>query len=293
VDITTWEIGSNFVPIYVVRWQQLVLYRGEDGPPKFDPIGSIHFVAPERRILQMDVNRAKYIARNALTVPDRDRLLQQTDDPEVRELWFTTEPYKAAAMKTMLGEVNWAARSLGLPEKLPIEPSALRDVVIGTPYTADHQGSFATVFTEKYSYRATQKLTLISRAYSPGEEQHHFASIRTRYTMPLSRVNTNAVYCLATQWLAALSVDLRRLEADHPSRITVPWVLGGQFLPLYTVEWSKPIEHSSRRDVAAKVEVLEPERSLEQLVIEKPEYMMRPPITVPDRDKLLRQSNAK
>lgn len=294
VDISAWEIGGKFVPVYLVRWQKLALYRGNSSPPKFESIASIQFVAPERRILQMRVNQAKYIRRKPLTVPDRDRLLQKTDDPKLRELWFTTEAYKAAALKVMLNEVNWAARALRLPENLPIEASNLTDVIIGTPFTADHQGYFATVRTEQYGFSAGQKLRSIGRPYRfTGAEEHYIASLRLRYTMPKSRMNPTSAYNLATQWLAAVSVDLKRLEADYPSRITVPWDFGDQSVPLFTIEWSKPIEGSRRRDVAARVEVLEPERSLEQLIIEKPEYMTRGPIVVPDREKLLKVTNEK
>ncbi len=294
VDISAREIGGNFVPVYLVRWQKLAQFRGDSSPPKLESVASIQFVAPERRILQMRVNQAKYIRRKALTVPDRERLLQSSDDPKLRELWFTTEAYRAAALKLMLEEVNWAARALRLPEQLPIESSDLTDMLIGTPFTADHQGCFVTVYTEKYCYGAGQKLTAIGRPYLfTGEEEHYIASLRTRHAVPRSRMNPTGAYNLATQWLAAVSVDLKRLEADYPHRITVPWDLGDYCVPLFTVEWSKPIEGSGRRDVAAMVEVLEPERSLEQLVIERPEYMARGPIVVPDRGKLLQATKEK
>jgi hypothetical protein len=106
--------------------------------------------------------------------------------------------------------------------------------------------------------------------------------------LPKTRLNGATSYALARQWLAALSVDMKRLEADYPSRVYLTWDMGDRFVPLYTVEWSRPVENSSRRDVAATVEVLEAERSLEQLAIEKPEYMTRAPLVVPDRDMLLK-----
>jgi hypothetical protein len=290
VDISAWEIGGKFVPIYVVRWQQLAAHRGDNGLSKYEPIASVHFIAPQCQLLQMDVNQTKYIKRKPVTVADRYSLLQKTDDPKLRELWFTTEAYKAAALEVMLKEVNWAAGALRLQENLPIQSSNLTAVIIGTPYTADHQGSFATVFTGNYSYGAGQKLTAIGRSHRyPEEERHYLAAIRTRYTIPRTQANSNAVYTLAAHWLTALSVDLKRLEADYPCRISVPWNLGELFVPLYTVEWSKRVERSSRREVAVKMEILEPERSLEHLVIEKPEYMTRASLIVPDRAKLLKQ----
>jgi hypothetical protein len=294
VDVSAWVIGNRFVPIYVVRWQRLGLYRGDQGPPEFESIGAVNLVAPERRLLQMDMDRARDIKRKPLAVPDRDRLLQQADDPRLRELWFTTEAYKAAALEVALKEVNWAAHALTLPEHLPIRSSDLASTTIGTPYVADHGGAFAIITTSNYTYQARAKLASVRRTYlDPGDERHRLALIRTRYTTALSQANSNLVYSLAARWLMALSVDLNRLEAEYPHRISVSWCFGDRFVPLYTVEWSKPIERSSRRDVAASIELLEPERSLEHLVIEKPEYITRPPLVVPDRDKLLKPTSKK
>jgi hypothetical protein len=158
---------------------------------------------------------------------------------------------------------------------------------MGTPYTADHHGLFATVFTGKYGYRAGEKILAVGRPDRYGQEQHYIATIRTRYTMPKSRMNPDAAYNLATQWLAAVSIDLKRLEAAYPHEVSPLWMLEDKFVPYYIVEWVKPFPNSRVRDVAAVVEVLEPERSLEALLIEKPEYMKRGPIIVPNREKLL------
>ena len=292
MDITPWAIGNKFLPVYTVSWRKLASMRGDDSPPKLDSLATIQFIVPEQRVLQLDVHQAKYIKRKPLAVPDRDRLLQEANDPKLRELWFTTEAYQAAALKVMLQEANWAARALRLPEKFPIEPSDLTEKIIETPFVASHQGRFALVHTEKFNYEAGQKLFAVSRLHPSGEDQY-LAAIRAKYTMSRSGAKAGPVYGLATQWLAAISIDLKRLEADYPSQITVPWNLGDQYVPLFTVEWVKPIAGTRRRDVAVIVELLEPERLLESLVVEKPEYMAPPPPVVPDRDKLLQAMHAK
>jgi hypothetical protein len=296
VQISAWEIGAKFVPIYRVSWEQLVAFRSDSSPPKFQPIASIEFVAPERRILELTVSQSKYIKRKPLSVPQRDGLLQQTSDPKLREFWFTTEQYKTVALETMLKEVNWAAQALHLPEKLPVESSNLTDVILGTPYEAD-RGFFSLIRTENYAYSAGPKFKLVGRNRhnaQEGEQEHFIASIRKRYTMPRGQINTNAAYTLATNWLAAISVDLKRLQTDYSVEISPLWVseTGSHCVPLYTVEWVRPIEHSQRRDVAVTVELLEPERLLERISIEKPEYLDRPPLVVPNRDKLLSDTNA-
>lgn len=288
VEIGAWEIGKDFVPVYSVSWRRLSSSRADLSPPKLEALAFIQFVEPERRVVRLTVNQAKYVDRKPLVVADRDSLLQKTDDPKLRELFFTTQAYKEEATKVMLKEVNWAAHALGLAEAFPVRASNLTDIVIGTPYVADHQGLFAMVCTEKYNYGARQKLMAVSRPCRfRGEEDNYIASLKIRYAKPRSQLNPRIAYTLATQWLASISVDIERLEMDYPSEINPLWISEDQFVPLYTVEWVKGIEGSRRRDVAAMVEVLEPERSLEQLLVERPEYMTRAALVVPDREKLL------
>jgi hypothetical protein len=289
VEISAWEIGGKFVPLYRVRWRQLGAYRAQIGPPEPQSIAGVEFLAPEHRLLQMDVNQEKYLKRKPLTVPGRDGLLQQADDAKLRELWFTTEPYKAAALNAMLKEVNWLASALRLREDLPIGCTNITYSIIGTPFAAD-RGYFATVRTANYAYHASEKMSSVRRYRCDGEEERFIASLRTRYALPKDRLSTRAAYSLATQWLAAASVDLKRLEADYSPEVNPMWISETQFCPLYTVEWAKRIEGSRTRHVAAKVEVLEPERSLQMLSIERPEYMARARIVVPDREKLLKSS---
>lgn len=286
-EISFWEVGSRFVPVYSVVWRRLAAFRG-DSQPKLEALASIQLLVPEQRVIRMNVKQAKYIKRSQLKVADRDRLLQQTGDSKLRELWFTTEQYKAAVVEAILREANWAASALHLPEQLPIVSSNLTEVKIGSPYMADHGGNFATIGTEKYRYSAGEKLNYVGRSHADyGGEEYYFASLINRYAMPSDRFNPAMAYNLATQWLSALTVDLKRLETEYRSEVSPVWMSEGKFIPLYKVEWVRPVTGSRRRDVAVMVEILAPENTLEQIHIVKPEYMTRSPLVLSNRESLL------
>ena len=290
-EILAWEVGDKFVPVYSIRWHQP--YDITSGPPA---PAFVQLLAPERRLLQMHVESEKHLRRKRLVVPNRDRLLQQTEDPQMRQMWLTTEAYKQAALLVMLEEVNRICRALTLPERLPVRVSDLRKVIIETPFVSDHIGHFGTVRTDNYAYGAeAYKLVHVTRATSEEQQRADREVFRKRYSVPEAQLNTNAAYRLATQWLAAASVDVAALERDYQVQIR-PWDWHpnqgsrGRFTPLYELRWERTVGRLLER--AVYMEVLEPERQLETLRVEKPEYITRPPFTVPDRDRLLSQTNA-
>jgi len=68
-----------------------------------------------------------------------------------------------------------------------------------------------------------------------------------------------------------------------------PWNLeDGRFVPLYRVHFFQ----GQNEDDLAVVEVLEPERSLIEFSVKKPEYIHRRALAVPNREKLLSHAPA-
>jgi hypothetical protein len=172
----------------------------------------------------------------------------------------------------MVNEANRLCGELGLPEKLPIQRSNLTKIWIDTPFVSERLGRFGTICTENYTYtaRCANKLASISR-YTLDEHRDLY-HLKMRWRMPRASIDTNAAYAMATQWLAAVSVDVKEIERNYRPVVHL-WDLGHEVVPLYTVQWIKGDNHL---DSAATVEVLEPERSLRQLSVERPEYFKRP-----------------
>jgi hypothetical protein len=182
---------------------------------------------------------------------------------------------------------------MGLPEKLPLRTSDLNVVTIQTPFIADHCGNFGAISTEHFIYSAYSgnKLCAIGENSDISDEWNYYYTLKERYLAPLSQFDSNAPYKLATQWLAGASVDIKALEHDYKVLITAR-VLGQTFVPLYKVQWVKGLEVPDIYDCAATVELVEPERSLKFLSVEKTDYIKREPLVVPNREKLLSQTNA-
>jgi len=115
----------------------------------------------------------------------------------------------------------------------------------------------------------------------------------------LSQMNTNAAYQLATQWLKAFCVDVKALERD--SRVEIlPYTPVGpdKFIPLYWIRWMQPdtlvnaaIKGAPEQDAVATVRLVEPEHLLLQLQVDRQEYIKRKPLVVPNRARLLQETD--
>jgi hypothetical protein len=66
VNIQVWRPGGQFIPLYVLRW-----LNGEG-----NVIAQVDLVEPESFLAQLYVTDGKYIQRDALTVHDREKLLE-------------------------------------------------------------------------------------------------------------------------------------------------------------------------------------------------------------------------
>ena len=83
-------------------------------------------------------------------------------------------------------------------------------------------------------------------------------------------------------------MDVQALDRECALHVT-PWDLGNSFVPLYEVAWAGT--NSDREGVAVAVELLEPERLLKSLMVQKSQYMNRPPLKIENRQHLLSLTN--
>lgn len=189
-------------------------------------------------------------------------------------LMFTTMVYQNAALWKVIAEANAVAKALHLPENLPITESNIVGCYI-TPYGMTQIiKAVGNVTTSNYTYCVS-----VGNKFSYVESVHQDADIWRwyhEYSWPISRLDTNAAYQLATQWLDAVSMDVKGLNADCDVHV-VPSALRGQgtnavFLPVYWVFWTKGgLGHGS----IASVEVFAPTKALMQLRVEDSEYILR------------------
>ena len=213
-------------------------------------------------------------------------------------VFFTTRAYQAEAFRLVLQEANQVAKELELPEKLPI-------TVSNTVY------AFITPFGDAYANKRLGNIT--TRHYSYGVEQgYKFSELcimdldklcfgyRESYQLPREEFDTNSAYCLATQWLAAVHVDVEALNRECQVEVEVNpfWnriKRGGKlretFVPIYDVHWLSPKNIAEKVGDIVMVEMFTPTKTLLQLSVQDPKYVLRPSLVVTNLAYLLSQTN--
>jgi len=206
--------------------------------------------------------------------------------------------YRKEAMKLILAEANQVAQALQLPERLPIRESDLAEFFLSPlPYARD-EGAIGNVMTRNYVYSLARANKL---CYVIGTHQlDDCVQWEKNYLWPLSRVDTNAAYQMATQWLSAASMDVAALNRDFHLSIKTDTVYTrpppGKFVPVYSVAWCKPYEPipgvifsgpNPKWESVASVSLFLPTKTLIQLRVEDPKYILRPTVTSTNLDAFL------
>jgi len=211
------------------------------------------------------------------------RLISESEESVLRHLadWrFTTKAYQDEALRLMIKEANKVARELGLREQLPISRSNLIEIYIGPPALV----RLGFVSTSNYAYNVDRQFSGLTQR-NLGET---LDQVKAAYTWPISRLDTNKAFQVATQILRAIRMDAAALNRDCRREIYAPKpeALGGtHFFPDYWVTWRKAGE------LVAFIEFVEPTRCIRQLVVKDPKYVLRERIRVPNLARLLNQTN--
>jgi hypothetical protein len=208
------------------------------------------------------------------------------------KLNFTTPAYRKEALRLIIEEANRVAQELNLPENLPITESNLVEVFISPPQMA--KIGFGNITTSNYTYYVTvgDKFSYLDKRFDNVMNEDR-DKLKEQYLWPMSRMDTNAAYQVATQWLAAASMDVPAIIRDcdvHVEAFTPEGKNGAHFVPLYRVYWMQ--KKGGSLGSTALVEFFEPTKTLRQLRVNKSEYILRPSLQITNADFLLSQTNA-
>lgn len=212
------------------------------------------------------------------------------DGKYTHALFFTTPAYHDEALKLVLQEANEVAKALHLSEKLPITRADVVHAFIGPFGYAYVNHSLGNITTRNYFYNVRDGYKFSNLAREGVVEMCR--RYQEEYLWPLVRMDTNAAYRLATQWLAAVSVDVKALSRDH--RVTVicdhDYVFAppGKFVPVYVVSW---LNDPGVMRGGAYVRLFEPTETLLELSVDDPKYILRKPLVVTNLAFLLTQTN--
>jgi hypothetical protein len=198
---------------------------------------------------------------------------------------YSTPQYHQAALEAVIQEASQVAVELRLPEQLPIAKTNLVGTFIGPFGYNVLRGRIGNITTTNYTYYLSvdNKFSYLDNMH----QEEYFRQYQTHYEWPISQINTNQAYQLATQWLEAVSMDVEGLNRDC-SLMVVPYNYfpspKGKFVPLYFVVWTRK---DLRYGDTASVIVFVPTKQLLSLRVEDGRYILRKPIAIPDLDALL------
>ena len=202
------------------------------------------------------------------------------------EPMFTTPAFESEAFRLVLEEANRVALELRLPEPSPITRSNLTRAFI-SPFGYTYiRKKIGNITTSNYCYGVEQGYKFSDLGVARYDER--CKEYYDNYQWPITRLDTNTPYHLATQWLAAVHMDVAGLSRECDVHVGVDPYWNGvelgqipkkQFTPMYYVWWAPRSPASRTKTGAAQVELFLPTRTLLQLDVYDPKYILRPPLT--------------
>jgi hypothetical protein len=234
--------------------------------------------------------------------------------------------WRETVMERMLAEANWAADRLKLTIKRPIEAADIQQVFVASPangvlqqakpsYLPDTiygqhifdsdiprgsrlralkiglRGNFATT---NFEFEFDEgKLGRVLRLSCPNVE--YYARDLDKLVGKPSLINSAQAYQLATQWLAAVDVDLAVLEkarmpqAVHQLEYQPPGAANSVFLPIFYVDWGTNFtglnyiwfnKKNAPWHPSVEVEILGTTKELQNLRIADPSFSRRLPVLI-------------
>jgi hypothetical protein len=203
--------------------------------------------------------------------------------------------YKFVAMTLMLTEANFFCSKTGLSPGHSFTEAAVRQGShVGLFNPKDFGGSIVTgqyLFGFGWGHLANFR----KRGFMPQDSDQAIRERNLELAKFSSLIDTNGAYDLATNWLAALGLDLAKLERKYRLNFIqwrhYPEGTGGKviMLPVYTVEWRGVILRSQpkRESAVVSVAVFGATKELVESHVLDDSLFLRPRIRVKDPEKLL------
>lgn len=207
----------------------------------------------------------------------------------------TSLAYKLLVLHLMLGELDHFAKHLRLDSLRSVDPVDVSELYVA-PVRFEFGGSFET-HGYAVSFREGRLWNIVKKKFTA--DRSFLESYSDWATTP-SMIDSKTAYMTATQWLAAISVDVEVLETRHKpaiSQLEVETRLlpkgslakrasrQTSLLPLFTIRWGdETIAADGRRlpKPPVVVRVLGTTKELVELSVFEGSVSLRPPLAVPD-----------
>lgn len=170
--------------------------------------------------------------------------------------------YKFVSIMVMMSEVNYYSPRLHLPIDVPIRDQDIQFVLVYPPGMHQFGGRFQV---NSYSFTFFNRAHFIHKLDEFGNQSEGIAARRgesvastlERASLMKFAVNTNNLYCMATNWLIALDVDVARLEKSNTPCVNKhPFFAskrGPVASPVLTVDWLDPKSYGYITEVSVDV----------------------------------------
>ena len=207
--------------------------------------------------------------------------------PQQRGFFLSASPaYREEVSRLLLQEANRVAQALSLPEKLPISETNGIKVTVYPPRIGKNMKCIGNVLTSNYNYYVSvgYKFSALTRTHLQQEDNQ----LKSKYILPINQMDTNAAFLLATQFLTTASMDVGALNRDCDVRIntaTTDRQDNEHFVPLYSISWVNRGKQEMHGD-AASVELFLSTKSIQQVHVNKSEYILRQPLQITNPDFL-------
>lgn len=252
----------------------------------------------------------------------------------VRVVNHSALPYKATVLQEMLAEANYSASQLHLPMHLPFSKNDVIDIFIPLPWYSlinDSSPPYfpATIYgraiantniplnlrlsalkfavngrmaTTNFQFCFTHgRLTDIMRL--SGSMSEYYAHDLDKLVGQSSLIGTNEAYQLATQWLAAVNMDmpavsklqhvinqLKYLPQGASNALTLPLFYVDFGSKHYQFAAGSPMKDYDKPQIS--VEILGTTKELQELLIEDASLSLRPTMIITNALELIRTPQA-
>ena len=204
----------------------------------------------------------------------------------------TSLAYKYVTLAVMLMEINYCASKLHLNARLPIKTEDVTVASIDNP--KDLAGFGGHIDTQNYffSFLHSGRLRFICELDASSRQSlgiyRRDDETRVQCMEELSHmrsmISSNDAYCLATNWLISIDIDLKKLEAEKPPVVIQQFLRSGTNLvpvPLFYVKWGGDY------DPAVAVMISGVNGELLNVRQEDDSYSKRPAVLIKNIDALL------
>lgn len=187
--------------------------------------------------------------------------------------------YKAAVLRLLLPEASFVSERLRLPPPHPIQVNDVQKAYISSP---EMLRPGATIVTTNvlfiFDFYDSGKL------YAVRNKLHHDErfDLYPEWARTPSLVNSTGAHQLATQWLAAIDVDVKALEQKYEHQVEQayywdpPGTTNKTMLPIFNVAWGTNYPN----EYPAQVRILGTTKELMELHLSEPSLSRRPPLVI-------------